>query len=66
MAGSFPPPLAPENPFSVFGRGRIFLLFSKVVALGLLTATSMMGPNLVLSTPVFSKAVALSGFGSVL
>jgi len=57
MAGSFPPPLAPENPFSVFGRGRIFLLFSKVVALGLLTAGLVVNPKMVLSTPNSSKAV---------
>jgi hypothetical protein len=51
------PPPTKENLFSVFGRRRIFLLFSKVVATGLLTATSVLGPEMVLSTPVFSKAV---------
>jgi len=33
------------------------LLFSKVVATGLLTAASVMVPKTVLSLPVFSKAV---------
>ena len=51
------PPPTNENPFSVLGHRRIFLLFSKVVATGLLTANSMVGPEMVLSTPVFSKAV---------
>jgi hypothetical protein len=51
------PPLTNENPFSVFGRRWIFLLFSKVVATGLLTAGLALKPEMVLSPPVFSKAV---------
>jgi len=54
---SCPPPLAFENPFSVFVRGRIFLLFSKVIADGLLSAGLVFGPEMVLSPPIFSKAV---------
>jgi len=54
---AFPPPFAIENPFSVFCCHRIFLLFSKVVATGLLTATLAHGPEMVLSPPFFSKAV---------
>jgi len=53
----FPPPPTNENLFSVLGRRRIFLLFSKVIADGLLTAALALGPKLVLSTLVFSKAV---------
>jgi len=34
------------------------LLFSKVVAVGLLTAATVIGREMVLSPPVFSKAVA--------
>ena len=48
MAGSFPPPQTPENPFSVLGRGRIFLLFSKVIAVGLLSAGLATDPKSVL------------------
>jgi hypothetical protein len=51
------PPPTNENPFSVFGRGLIFLLFSKVIADGLLTAALALGQEMVLSPPVFSKAV---------
>ncbi len=51
------PPPTNENPFSVLGRCRIFLLFSKVIADGLLTAAWVTGPETVLPTPEFSKAV---------
>jgi hypothetical protein len=51
------PPPTNENPFSVLGRRWIFLLFSKVIADGLLTATLVLGSKTVLSPPVFSKAV---------
>jgi hypothetical protein len=54
---SSPPPPTKENPFSGSACGRIFLLFSKVVAVGLLTAALMAGLEMVLSLPVFSKAV---------
>ncbi len=40
-----PPPPTPENPFSVWGHQRIFLLFSKVVADGLLSATLVGKPK---------------------
>ena len=43
-----PPPLIPENPFSVLGCGRIFLLFSKVIAVGLLSAVPAVDPEMVL------------------
>ena len=57
LAGPSPPPPTKENPFSVLGHRRIFLLFSKVVATGLLTARVALKPEMVLSHPVFSKAV---------
>jgi hypothetical protein len=57
MPDPFAPPLPPENPFSVLGCGRIFLLFSKVIAVGLLSAGLVVYPKMVLSTPNFSKAV---------
>ena len=47
-AVAFPPPLIPENPFSVLGCGRIFLLFSKVIAVGLLSAALVVEPEMVL------------------
>jgi len=43
-----PPPLSFENPFSVYGHGKIFLLFSKVVEEWLLTAASVPGSEMVL------------------
>jgi hypothetical protein len=48
MPDPFPPPLPPENPFSVLGCGRIFLLFSKVIAVGLLSAVPAVDPEMVL------------------
>jgi hypothetical protein len=57
LAGPFPPPPTKENPFSDFCRRRIFLLFSKVVADGLLSAALALGLKTVLSSPVFSNAV---------
>jgi len=58
MRGSFPPPLSSENPFSLLGRRRILLLFSKVIADGLLSTGRAVDPEMVLSPPTFSKAVA--------
>ena len=52
-----PPPLIPENLFSVCGPSQIFLLFSKVIADELLSAGLVFYPKMVLSTPNFSKAV---------
>ena len=56
-AVAFPPPLIPENLFSVCGPSQIFLLFSKVIADELLSAGLVFYPKMVLSTPNFSKAV---------
>lgn len=61
LVGPFPPPLANENPFPVWGRRRIFLLFSKVVALGLLTAASMAGLKMVLPPPRYSPILLTKG-----
>ena len=52
------PPLTPENPFSVCSRSQIFLLFSKVIAYGLLSAFLAVWVEMVLYPPIFSKAVA--------
>ena len=57
MPDPFPPPLIPENLFSVCGPSQIFLLFSNVIADELLSAGLVFYPKMVLSTPNFSKAV---------
>jgi hypothetical protein len=60
LAGPFPPPLTPEKPFSVLGLRRIFLLFSKVVADGLLSAALVFDPKMVLS-PRYSPKLLTKG-----
>jgi hypothetical protein len=60
MRGSFPPPPTNENLFSVLGHRRIFLLFSKVIADGLLTVATAIRPETVLS-PRYSPKLLTKG-----
>jgi len=48
VSDPLPPPLTPENLFSILGCGRIFLLFSKVIADELLSAVPAVDPEMVL------------------
>ena len=52
--GWLPPPLAPAKAFYPFGCGRNFLLFSRVMRVGLSTASGAKRPGRDLSGSIFS------------